>query len=91
MNSVERFWRAAGFSVCCTGGTCLAFERTVGGLQLLVTAANEAELPRTLDEPVWVGRYDAETGEMLDAGNFAPEFKDSLAALAYIRRLDGAH
>lgn len=53
-----------GFEEVDTGGGCTAFSRTVDGVTILITRADDPSVPQTCTDPVNVGRYD-QGGELI--------------------------
>jgi hypothetical protein len=64
---VAGYFRLQGFQLYCTGGNCGAYQKALPelGLEILITVAEDAAAPATIDEPVVVGLYAVDSGEQL--------------------------
>lgn len=64
--SIEREMQALGFSLANTGGNCTAYERQFdSGHYILITIADDAEAPTSMNEPVSCGFYGPNHSESL--------------------------
>lgn len=61
MNIDERM-KQEGFTEIGTGGGCVAYSRNV---QVLITCTDGCSLPTSINDPVIVGLYDAETNDTI--------------------------